>query len=64
MIGYFLGIDIFGWMMIGGLAFIVVLGIAALFIGQVDDILDRRKFRNKMRETAFKKVMSKKAKSH
>ena len=64
MMGYFLGMDIFGWAIIVVAVLLIVLIIATLFAGQLDERLQKRKFRNVMRKNAFNRVMNSRTEGH
>lgn len=64
MMGYFLGMDIFGLAIIVVAVLLIVLIIATLFAGQLDERLKERKFRNVMRKNAFNRVMSSRIEGH
>lgn len=64
MMGYFLGMDIFGWAIIVVAVLLIVLIIATLFAGQLDERLKERKFRNIMRKNAFDRIMNSRTEGH
>lgn len=64
MMGYFLGMDIFGWAIIAVAVLLIVLIIATLFAGQLDERLKERKFRNIMRKNAFDRIMNSRTEGH
>ena len=55
--GTFLGMDIFGWLMIGVLALIMVLGVVLLFADKIQERYETKKAKDKRRKLAYERVM-------
>lgn len=60
--GTFLGMDIFGWLMIGVLALMLVLGLVLLFADCIQERYESKKAKDKRRKLAYERVM--KGKGH